>query len=403
MTKEGLMRMVVCAGLALTASVMIAGRCAQVSSAALPAQQQGDKPVEQTRKNIKVLKGLPESQLFPLMNFISVSLGVKCGFCHVSQGKDPKTGNTNWVWESDDKPEKNTARQMMQMVLALNHSQGYGLDPGAVSCYTCHRGANRPQSQPVLPLAASGHEAGPAPSPSPAGAPTPAPTREALPTVQQVFDKYVAAVGGQEAASKFQTQVVKGTRDASQGRSWPFEATSNGPDKFLMVVQVPQFGTVSQAVNGGAGWVSNPRATRALSASELAELKNAAQLFDVIKFRPTATMRSVGRHKLGDRDAYIVVDRPSEGVSRRYYFDAQTGLLLRITTLTDTVLSPLPEQIDFEDYRDVDGLKIPFVTRVSNIDTFNSYTRTITEIRHGVAVQDKLFDMPPAPASTPKP
>src|SRR5947209_13271245 len=94
MTKEGLMRMVVCAGLALTASVMIAGRCAQVSSAALPAQQQGDKPVEQTRKNIKVLKGLPESQLFPLMNFISVSLGVKCGFCHVSQGKDPKTGNT---------------------------------------------------------------------------------------------------------------------------------------------------------------------------------------------------------------------------------------------------------------------------------------------------------------------
>src|SRR5437588_236380 len=175
MTKEGLMRMVVCAGLALTASVMIAGRCAQVSSAALPAQQQGDKPVEQTRKNIKGLKGLPESQLFPLMNFIYVS------------------------------------------------------------------------------LAASGHEAGPAPRPSPPGAPTPAPTREALPTVQQVFDKYVAAVGGQEAASKFQTQVVKGTRDASQARSWPFEATSNGPDKFLMVVQVPQFGTVSQAVNGGAG------------------------------------------------------------------------------------------------------------------------------------------------------
>ena len=396
------MRVVVCAGLALTASVMIAGRSAQVSSAALQAQQ-GDKPVEQTRKNIKVLKGLPESQLFPLMNLVSVSLGVRCDFCHVSQGKDPKTGNTNWVWESDDKPEKNTARQMMQMVLALNHSQGYGLDPGSVSCYTCHRGSTRPVSLPVLPLAASGHEAGPAPSPSPAGAPTPAPTREAPPTVQQVYDKYLAAVGGQEAVAKFQTQVVKGTRDASQGRSWPFEATSKGPDKFLMVVQVPQFGTVSQAVNGAAGWVSNPRGQHALSPSELADLKSAAQLFDVIKFRPSATMRSVGRRKLGDRDAYIVVDRPSEGVSRRYYFDAQTGLLLRISTLTDTMLTPLPEQIDFEDYRDVDGLKVPFVTRVSGIDTFNSYTRTITEFRHGVAVQDKLFDMPPAPASTPKP
>lgn len=401
MTKERLMRVIVCAGLALAASLMIAGRSAQVSSAA--PQAQGDKPVEQARKNIKVLKGLPESQLFPLMNFVSTSLGVKCGFCHVSQGKDPKTGNTNWVWESDDKPEKNTARQMMQMVQALNHSQGYGLDPGAVSCYTCHRGATRPVALPTLPLAASGHEPGPSPTPSPAASPGPAPTREAPPTVQQVYDKYLAAVGGQEAVSKFQTQVVKGTRDASQGRSWPFEATSKGPDKFLLVVQVPQFGAVSQAVNGAAGWVSNPRGQHVFSPTELADLKSAAQLFDVVKFKPTATMRSVGRRKLGDKDVLVVVDRPSEGVSRRYFFDAQTGLLLRISTLTDTVLSPLPDQVDFEDYRDVDGLKIPFVTRVSNIDTFNSYTRNITEFRHGVAVQDKLFDMPPAPAATPKP
>ena len=398
------MRVVVCAGLALLACVFVAGRSARVSSAAPQAQPQGDKPVEQTRKNIKVLKGLPDSQLFPLMNFISVSLGVRCNFCHVSQGKDPKTGNTLWVFESDDKPEKNTARQMMQMVLALNHSQGYGLDPGEISCYTCHRGSTRPVSLPALPLAQSGHEPAPGSStPSPSASPGPAPTREAPPTVQQIYDKYVAAVGGQEAASKFQAQVVRGTRDASQGRSWPFEATSKGPDKFLMVVQVPQFGAVSQGVNGTAGWVSNPRVTRALSPSEFNDLRFAAGLFDVIKFRPTATMRSVGRRKMGDRDFYVVVDRPSEGVSRRYFFDAQTGLLLRISTLTDTVLNPIPEQIDFEDYRDVDGARVPFVVRLSNIDTFNSYTRTITEVRRGVAVEDKLFEMPPAPAATPKP
>ena len=170
-----------------------------------------------------------------------------------------------------------------------------------------------------------------------------------------------------------------------------------------MVVQVPQVGAVSQAVNGTAGWVSNPRVTRALSPSEFNDLRFAAGLFDVIKFRPTATMRSVGRRKMGDRDFYVVVDRPSEGVSRRYFFDAQTGLLLRISTLTDTVLNPIPEQIDFEDYRDVDGARVPFVVRLSNIDTFNSYTRTITEVRRGVAVEDKLFEMPPAPAATPKP
>ena len=382
------MRAVVCAALSVVAAVMLAGRVARVSSATRQAQT--DKPVEQTRKNIQVLKGLPSSQLFPLMNFVAVSLGVRCDFCHVKQGKDPKTGFDNWVWESDDKPEKKTARQMMQMVLTLNHSQGFGLDPGEISCYTCHRGSTRPQSLPTLPLTASGHE------PAPGATPTPAPTpRPSPPTVQQVYETYIAAVGGEQAASKFQTMVVKGTREASQGRVWPFEATTKGPDKFLMVVEVPKFGTVRQAFNGANGWFDSPQAHRALTPAEVTQLKQAAELFDVIKFKPTQTMRAIGRRRVGDREAVVVVDRPAEGVSRRYFFDAQTGLLFRISTLNDTVLSPIPEQIDFEDYRDVDGAKIPFVVRLSAIDTFDSYTRKITEVTHNVAVEDKQFDMPP--------
>src|SRR2546423_10268433 len=156
MSKERLMRAVVCAALAAVAAVMFAGRVARVSSAARQAQT--DKPVEQTRKNIQVLKGLPSSQLVPLMNFVAVSLGVKCDFCHVKQGKDPKTGFDNWIWESDEKQEKKTARQMMQMVISLNHSQGFGLDPGEVRCYTGHPGSPRPQPLPSFPLVASGHE-----------------------------------------------------------------------------------------------------------------------------------------------------------------------------------------------------------------------------------------------------
>ena len=384
------MRAVVCAALSVVAAVMLAGRVARVSGAARQAQP-SDKPVEQTRKNIQVLKGLPSSQLVPLMNFVSVSLGVRCDFCHVKQGKDPKTGFDNWVWESDEKQEKKTARQMMQMVLTLNHSQGFGLDPGEISCYTCHRGSTRPQSLPTLPLAASGHEPAPGATPTPTPAPRPSP-----PTVQQVYETYVAAVGGEQAASRFQTMVVRGMREASQGRVWPFEATTKGPDKFLMVVEVPKFGTVRQAVNGTNGWFDSPQAHRALTPAEVTQLKQAAELFDVIKFKPTQTMRAIGRRRVGDREAVVVVDRPAEGVSRRYFFDAQTGLLFRISTLTDTVLSPIPEQIDFEDYRDVDGVKIPFVVRLSTIDTFDSYTRKITEVTHNVAVEDKQFDMPPS-------
>ncbi len=394
MTKVRLMRASVCAGLALIASVMIAGRAFDVTTAAQQGPPQGDKPVEQTRKNIQVLKGLPESQLFPVMNFVSVSLGFTCDNCHVKQGKDPKTGFDNWIWESDEKKEKKVAREMMLMVLALNKdADAYGIARGSVTCYTCHRGQEHPIALPSLPLTVSGHE----PTPEPAASLTPRPTPTPPPTVQQVFDRYVAAVGGNEAIAKFQTTMVKGTRDATQERSFPFEVTSKGADKFLMVVQVPDAGTFTQAINGASGWVRNPRTQRALNPEELTELKRTAELLDAIKFKPTATMRLVGRRRMGDREVLVVADKPKAGVTQRFFFDAKTGLLLRITTLTDTMLNAIPEQIDFEDYRDVDGIKLPFVVRVSNIDTYYSFTRNISEVRHNVPVEDKQFDMPPAP------
>jgi hypothetical protein len=403
MSKERLMRGVVCAALALAASFVLWGRAARTSAQGPPA---GDKPVEQTRKNIQVLKGLPESQLFPEMNFISASLGVQCGFCHVSQGKDAQ-GRTNWVWESDEKEEKKVAREMMRMVLDVSKGQ-YGVSRGQVTCYTCHRGQEHPQSLPTLPLAASGHEPPPTPAAPAAGAdahaaPTPRPEQA---TVQQVFDRYVAAVGKPEAVRQFQTLVVKGTATASQGRTQNFEVTVKGTDKALLSVEGPQGGAMRRAVSGSAGWMAGPRGTRALGANEIAEARRNIDYFNVVKFAPSQTMRVAGLRRIADRDVVVVVDRPSEGVQRRYFFDAQTWLLLRVVTLTDAILNQLPEQVDFEDYRDVDGVKLPFVVRVSAIDTFNSRTQTITEVKHGVPVEDKIFDMPPAPpapAATPKP
>jgi hypothetical protein len=400
MSKERLMRGVVCAGFALVAAFVLWGR--GITQGAAQGPPAGDKPVEQTRKNIQVLKGLPESQLFPEMNFISASLGVRCDFCHVSQGKDAQ-GHTNWVWESDDKQEKKVAREMMKMVLAISGGN-FGVSRGQVTCYTCHRGQEHPQSLPTLPLAVSGHEPAPGAQSSPTPGATPA--RPEQPTVQQVFDRYAAAVGSPEAVAKFQTMTLKGTMTASQGRTQAYELTIKGADRFLLVTEAPQGGTTMQALNGASGWVVNPRVHRELSAPELEQARRSAERLGLVKFHPSATMRVVGRRKVGERDAIVVVDRPSESVQRRYFFDAETGLLVRVVTLTDAILNQIPEQVDYEDYRDVDGVKIPFTVRTSAIDTFNSQTRTVAEVKHGQPVEDKIFVMPPAPAApaaTPKP
>src|SRR5437762_5525009 len=153
-----------------------------------PQAAQSEKTVEQTRKNIQVLKGLPDSQLFLVMNFVATSLGVQCNFCHVQQGKDPKTGFTKWVWESDDKPEKQTGRRMMQMVLSIKANDKVDFRENPVTCYTCHRGQTKPVGLPPMPLARSGHEPGPNDA-----TPTVSP---ALSSVDQIFAKYVEAVCG---------------------------------------------------------------------------------------------------------------------------------------------------------------------------------------------------------------
>ena len=157
---------------------------------------------EGREKNVKLLGDLPVSQFIPVMNYFAASLGRRCNFCHVNN-------NGQWDYASDAKPEKNTAREMIKMVLEL-HKQNFS-GAGEISCYTCHRGSNNPVSVPALPLPT------PVPRPSPAAttpaagaaAPTGSPMAQAspsatpaLPSADEIFSKYIAAIGGQANVDK---------------------------------------------------------------------------------------------------------------------------------------------------------------------------------------------------------
>ena len=361
----------------------------------LSATQQtapAEKTVEQTRKNIQVLSGLPDSQLFTVMNFVGDSLGVQCTYCHVKNGKDPKTGFDNWVWESDDKPEKQTARRMMRMVLTLNKSNGADFSGDAVTCYTCHRGHTVPVGAPPMPLTTSAHE--------PAGAVATA-SPGPMPTADQVLSKYVAAVGGEAAAAKLNARVMKGTVEASQGRSFQVEIAAKGADKYLVTIATPE-GPVYQGLDGTTGWAKNSRGVFPLNPGQLAQIKTSAENSQVLKVNaPFTKYRLAGTEKIGDHDTYVTARTLDDGKIERLFFDQQTGLLLRRVLITTTLLAPIPEQLDFDDYREVDGAKLPFVIRLSNVDTFFSSTRRLTEMKPSI-LDDAIFKMP-SPAASPSP
>jgi photosynthetic reaction center cytochrome c subunit len=357
----------------------------RITSAQAPP---ADKPIEQTRKNIQVLKGLRESELYRVMNFMAVSIGEECDFCHVVKGKDPKTGQRNWEWESDEKPEKQTGRRMLQMVLMINGSNKVDFTQNSVTCFTCHRGQTTTVGLPPMPLAKSGHE-------GLLQKPLTPPPPPAHPTIEEIFARYIQAIGGTNASST-KTLFMKGTRVASQNRNAANEITLALPDKLLIVGTTPQ-GSVRQILAGDNGWIVNGTNLRTLSATESGDVRRSLEgIFGIVKVSHAPGMQFAGTEKIDGRNMWLVVTSTPETLVT-YDFDADTGLLRRKTTINHTFALPIPEQIDFEDYRDVDGVKVPFTIRASAIDTYDSWTRTFTEIKRNVPVEEKLFAKPSVP------
>ncbi len=348
-------------------------------SAAMPAlaqeQQEQPKTAEQVYKNIQVFQGIPASQVMPAMLFMRSSLGVNCSFCHVS----------NTEFEKDGKEGKEAARRMIKMTREINQTSFGGR--GQVTCNTCHRGQVRPVGQPALA------EFGAKPAPERAGFPERKPT-EPLPTVDQILDKYVQAIGGQEALQKVETRVMKGTRTASDGWSAPVEVFQKSPNKMLVSYRIGS--PAADGFDGTVGWSKSERGVHDMAGPALLRVKREAELSRGLKLKEQyKNLRVRAKQTIGDREAYMVQGTPEGGGLELLYFDVQTGLLLRVSGRDLTPLGPMPDEVDYEDYRDVDGVKLPFT--VLHMRAEHSYKDVFTEISQNVPVEDAVFEKPQEP------
>lgn len=347
-----------------------------------------EKTVEQARTNIKVLNGLPDSQLIPVMNYIAASLGVRCNFCHVNK-------NGQWDYPADDKEEKLTARVMIKMVLDTNKTTFRG-NP-EVSCYTCHRGRTSPTTMPLpltLPSPRPQPPAGPAPGQATA---TPAPT-PAGPTADQILAKYLDALGGQAAIDKLKTLVMKGTYTGANGAALSYEVNMAAPDKFYIIVTAPQ-GTIERGFDGKVGWEKSARGVNEIMGAGLDDLKSMFLFYRNLKLKEQFTQLRLGRRdKIGDREVITMGARTADNRREQLFFDAQSGLLLRRIRYTPTMIGIIPEQTDFDDYRDVEGVKFPFTVKVAAVEVGNPIaTRNYAEIKLNVPIDDSKFKMPAKP------
>jgi hypothetical protein len=215
------------------------------------------------------------------------------------------------------------------------------------------------------------------------------------PTGEQLLDRYVQAVGGAAAVEKVTSRVMKGTIDFG-GKSLPIDIYSKDPDKRISFTHMPEGDSVT-AFDGHDGWLGTPgRPPREMHGSDLdgasidADLHLAAHLKAMF-----SETRVRGTEKVGDRATYVVVGQRQGKPPISLYFDEQTGLLARLVRLGETALGQMPTQIDYADYRDAGGVKIPY--RWTLARPSGRFTIQVSEVKENVPVEESKFAKPPAP------
>ena len=382
----------VCAAAVLVSAVTLAFAAAGVPPAAsaprqaapAPAAQAAQKPpaapAEKTAaeafKNIQVLKDIPASQLMPSMFFIAASLGVGCDHCHVTAEHGP------WPLEKDDKKEKKTAREMMKMMMAINEQHFEGRQE--VTCATCHNGHDDPTNfSPIRPLGEK--RAGP----DEAAANT-------FPPADQVLDRYIEAIGGAAALEKIHSRVIKGSLTSESGHTYSIEIQEKAPGMGVFTATGSDGRVIRDGFDGTTAWNAEGDHVFPSRGVEAARSARDFELFVDPDAKKRYSRRFVaGKESVAGEDAWRVRLVGRGDVSEILDFSVNSGLLLRRTVLSKTPLGRLAEQTGYSDYRDVDGVKLPFI--VTRLEVNTRHTEKYSEIKQNVPLDDSVFQMPVGP------
>jgi outer membrane lipoprotein-sorting protein len=365
------------------------GQQAPKSTQATTTTAQKPLMAEQVFKNVQVLKGIPVDEFMGTMGFFAASLSLNCTDCHV------KAANDDWARYADDTPLKVTARKMVLMVRTLNQNSFGGTQ--TITCYTCHRSNNQPKDIPSL----TEQYGTPTEDPNDVVSHAQNLTPNAL-TPDQILNKYIGAVGGPQNLAKLTSFVAKGTYtgfDTSDDKV-PVEVYAKAPDQRTTILHAPVGGGVTKdgttVFDGRAGWINAantlvPMLTLTGGNLEGAKVDAALSFPGGIKTALTNYRGGFPATRIGDVDVTVIEGNMGRsGV--KLYFDKQSGLLLRQLRYARTAVGLNPTQVDYSDYRDVAGVKLPFKWIVSWTDGQSTFE--MNSIQANVPIDASKFAVP---------
>jgi photosynthetic reaction center cytochrome c subunit len=342
-------------------------------------------------KNIQVLGGIPVDEFMETMGFFSSSLGLNCADCHTRQSEG------NWAHYADDTPLKNTARRMVRMVTAINSSNFGQARP--VTCWTCHRGDQRPQNRPSLAV-----QYGPPPEDANEVEAT---GRDAA-AVDRIFNKYIQAIGGSERVAALKSFTASGTYSGyeTDQQKMPVDIFGRAPAQRTTIVHMSLEGRVldsARVYDGQAGWIASPDKPVPLMMLTGGNLQGAR--IDALVSFPSQLRQAFAQWRSGattidGRDVQVLEAANPGQPPVKFLFDAESGLLTRLVRYVQSPVGLTPTQIDYSSYRDVSGVKMPY--RWTTTWTDGQSTTELTDIRPNTDIPASRFSRP-QPAIMPKP
>jgi hypothetical protein len=280
---------------------------------------------------------------------------------------------------------KNTARRMMRMVTAINRDHFGGRR--AITCFSCHSGTQRPRVVPSLAIQYG----------EPIDDPNDFDARGQEPAAP-ILDKYIQALGGAARLAAVTSFTAKGTYmgyDTYQ-QAVPMDIYAQ-PGRFATVGHEvgPSRADIVRVYDGRAGWFASkdkPIPVMPLTGGNLEGAKLDAVLFFPAQIKQAFTQWRTGVTTIDDRDVRVVQGTNAGQPPVKLYFDEESGLLVRVVRYADSAVGRVPTQIDYSDYRDVAGVKMPFKWTVTWTD--NRTFIELSEVRPNVAIDPARFARP---------
>jgi hypothetical protein len=226
-------------------------------------------------------------------------------------------------------------------------------------------------------------------------------------TADEIVEKHLAALGGRAAMGKVKSRAVKGTITLSTplgDLSGPIETLNQAPNKSRTFIQLDLsavgLGKVvqDQRFDGTSGYVTDTlQGNRDITGDQLQIMKNGSFPNPLLNYKDLGmTVELGGKEKVGDRDAYVLIVKPKSGPAASQYIDAESYLPIKVMVKINVpqIGGEVEQTTEMSDFRDIDGVKVPFRVRTSS--AIQTLTVNVSQVEQNSQIDPTLFSKPDA-------